>query len=87
MQQTTNAKPEIDWVNTIFLTSTPVIAAILSFIYFKTHGFEWAQIALAIVFYFATGIAITAGYHRLLAHRRAPRRQVAVRGRQMHERI
>jgi stearoyl-CoA desaturase (delta-9 desaturase) len=69
MQQTTNAKPEIDWVNTIFLTSTPVIAAILSFIYFKTHGFEWAQIALAIVFYFATGIAITAGYHRLLSHR------------------
>jgi stearoyl-CoA desaturase (delta-9 desaturase) len=69
MQQTTNAKPEIDWVNTIFLTSTPVIAAILSFIYFKTHGFEWTQIALAIVFYFATGIAITAGYHRLLSHR------------------
>src|ERR1700741_3687252 len=69
MQQATNAKPEIDWVNTIFLTTTPIIAVILSFIYFKTHGFEWTQIALAIVFYFATGIAITAGYHRLLSHR------------------
>jgi stearoyl-CoA desaturase (delta-9 desaturase) len=60
---------EIDWVNTLFLTLTPVAAVILSWIYFKGHGIEYAQILMAIAFYFITGIAITAGYHRLLAHR------------------
>jgi stearoyl-CoA desaturase (Delta-9 desaturase) len=58
---------EIDWVNTLFLT--PIIAIILSWIYFKGHGVEYSQIFLAISFYFITGIAITAGYHRLLSHR------------------
>ncbi len=62
-------KKQYDWVNIIFLTSTPVLALILSFIFFKGHGFVWSQIALAIAFYFITGISITAGYHRLLAHR------------------
>lgn len=69
MQTQLQTKAEIDWVNTLFLTSTPLIAAILSFFYFKTHGIEWSQILLAIAFYFITGIAITAGYHRLLSHR------------------
>ena len=63
------AKPEIDWVNTLFLTLTPVIGVILSWIYFKGHGLEYSQILLAIGFYFITGIAVTAGYHRLLSHR------------------
>jgi len=62
-------KREYDWVNIIFLTSTPVIALTLSFLFFKEHGVVWSQIALAIAFYFITGISITAGYHRLLAHR------------------
>ncbi|MGZ3807775.1 MAG: acyl-CoA desaturase, partial [Bacteriovorax sp.] len=60
---------EIDWVNTVFLTSTPIIGLILSWIYFKGHGFEWSQILLAIAFYFITGISITAGYHRLISHK------------------
>lgn len=62
-------KLEIDWVNTLFLTLTPVSALLLSWLYFSTHGLELAQILLAVIFYFATGIAITAGYHRLLSHR------------------
>jgi len=62
-------KLEIDWVNTLFLTLTPVIAIILSWIYFKRHGIEYSQILMAVGFYFITGIAITAGYHRLLSHR------------------
>ncbi|MBP9680839.1 MAG: fatty acid desaturase [Bacteriovorax sp.] len=69
MQKQLQKNSEIDWVNTLFLTSTPLIAIILSFFYFKTHGIEWSQILLAIAFYFITGIAITAGYHRLLSHR------------------
>jgi stearoyl-CoA desaturase (delta-9 desaturase) len=62
-------KGELDWVNIAFLTSTPVIAAILSYFYFKTNGIQWQQIILAIVFYYATGMSITAGYHRLISHR------------------
>ncbi|MFA6238475.1 MAG: fatty acid desaturase [Bacteriovorax sp.] len=62
-------KLEIDWVNSLFLTLTPVAAVALSWIYFKGHGFELSQIILGIIFYFATGIAITAGYHRLLSHK------------------
>jgi stearoyl-CoA desaturase (delta-9 desaturase) len=65
----TKKKPELDWVNILFLTLTPVAATILSYIYFKNNGLQWSQIALAVVFYFATGIAITAGYHRLISHK------------------
>ncbi|MBC7540961.1 MAG: fatty acid desaturase [Bacteriovorax sp.] len=62
-------KLQIDWVNTLFLTLTPVAAVILSWIYFRGHGVQYSQILLAVAFYFITGIAITAGYHRLLSHR------------------
>jgi len=62
-------KLKIDWVNTIFLTTTPILAVVLCFIYFKGHGFEWKQILLAIIFYYITGLSITAGYHRLISHR------------------
>jgi stearoyl-CoA desaturase (delta-9 desaturase) len=62
-------KIQIDWVNSLFLTLTPVAAVILSWMYFSGHGVQYSQILLAVAFYFITGIAITAGYHRLLSHR------------------
>lgn len=62
-------KQEIDWVNTLFLTLTPVLAVVFSWMYFSNNGIELSQILLAIVFYFATGISITAGYHRLISHK------------------
>jgi len=60
---------KIDWVNTLFLTLSPIVAIILSTIYFTKNGLEWSQVLLAIAFYFITGMSITAGYHRLFAHR------------------
>lgn len=69
MESRIDKKLEIDWVNTLFLTLTPVAALVLCWIYFKSHGLEYSQIALAIVFYYITGISITAGYHRLFSHR------------------
>jgi stearoyl-CoA desaturase (delta-9 desaturase) len=60
---------KLDWVNTIFLTTTPVAAVALSWIFFKNNGLVWSQIALAVVFYFVTGMSITGGYHRLFSHR------------------
>lgn len=65
----TKKVPQLDWVNTIFLTSTPVLAIALSWIFFKNNGVVWSQIALAVVFYFITGMSITGGYHRLFSHK------------------
>lgn len=62
-------KKTIDWVNTIFLISTPIVAIVLSAIYFAQNGLQWSQIALAVIFYFATGLSITGGYHRLFSHK------------------
>ena len=61
--------PKLDWVNAIFLTTTPIAAIVLSWVFFKNNGLVWSQIALAVVFYFITGMSITGGYHRLFAHR------------------
>lgn len=60
---------KIDWVNTLFLTLSPITAFSLSWIFFKNNGFVVSQIVLAVLFYFATGLSITGGYHRLLSHR------------------
>jgi stearoyl-CoA desaturase (delta-9 desaturase) len=65
----TSQLQNIDWVNTLFLTLTPLTALLSSWIYFSNNGIELSQILLAIAFYFLTGLAITAGYHRLLSHR------------------
>jgi stearoyl-CoA desaturase (delta-9 desaturase) len=62
-------KPKIDWVNTLFLTLTPVAAIAFVALHLKVDGFIWQQWLLALGFYFATGLSITAGYHRLFSHR------------------
>ena len=67
--QSIKKKKQIDWVNTIFLTTTPVVAIVLGAIYFAQNGLQWSQIALAVIFYFATGLSVTGGYHRLFSHR------------------
>ena len=59
----------IDFVNFFFLFLTPIAAVISSVIWIKTSGFHWGQLLMAIAFYFATGMSITAGYHRLFAHK------------------
>jgi stearoyl-CoA desaturase (delta-9 desaturase) len=61
-------KKQIDWVNVYFLTLTPILAVLLTIIYFLHNDLAWPQIILFIVFYFITGISITAGYHRLFSH-------------------
>lgn len=60
---------EISWVNTIFLTVTPILG-IGGVIYsLATTGFHWGNFLLFLVMAILTGLAITAGYHRLFAHR------------------
>lgn len=59
----------LDWINTAFLILTPLFAVVLSAVYFKNNGLQWTQIALALGFYFVTGMSITGGYHRLFSHK------------------
>ncbi|MDD0852859.1 fatty acid desaturase [Halobacteriovorax sp. GB3] len=56
-------------VNTTFLVSTPLLALGLGGYVLATEGLQWQQLLLAIVYYFITGLSITAGYHRLFSHR------------------
>jgi stearoyl-CoA desaturase (Delta-9 desaturase) len=58
-----------DWVNTLFLTLTPIVGSILLWVHIKYEGFNPQLLFGAVFFYFLCGLGITAGYHRLLAHR------------------
>lgn len=59
----------ISWVNTSFLISTPIIAALGTYYYFLHFEFTWQLFALFVFMYISTGMAITGGYHRLFAHK------------------
>ncbi|MDO4896088.1 MAG: fatty acid desaturase [Moraxella sp.] len=61
--------PPINWVPAIVLLSTPILAIILVPWYLWTHGVNPA-VWTAFAFFMAwTGLSITAGYHRLWAHK------------------
>lgn len=60
---------DIDWVNFFFLFLSPLAAAFLIYFWIKLDGFDYGQILMGILFYFITGISITAGYHRLFSHK------------------
>ncbi|MBV9080201.1 MAG: fatty acid desaturase [Elusimicrobia bacterium] len=59
----------VDWVNTAFLTLTPVIAIGGTAFLAVHHAIHWATVWFAVVMAVITGIAITGGYHRLFAHK------------------
>ncbi|EFA78019.1 delta 9 fatty acid desaturase [Heterostelium album PN500] len=55
----------INWIHFILLTSTPIIALIGFF----TVPLSRATFIWSVIYYHITGMGITAGYHRLFAHR------------------
>lgn len=60
---------KINWMNTLFLTLSPLAAVVgLSYLFWQggLHGETWL---LAVVMALVSGIGITAGYHRLLSHK------------------
>lgn len=60
---------ELNLFNLIFLSSIPVIGAILLILHIVYEGFNpWLLIPAAVMYVF-TGFSITGGYHRLFAHR------------------
>ncbi|MDP6334467.1 MAG: fatty acid desaturase [Candidatus Poseidoniaceae archaeon] len=61
---------KINWLNTIFLISTPILAllgVILDWSYFGAPGL--LEFVIFMSFYYACGLSITVGYHRLFSHR------------------
>lgn len=61
--------PPINWIPAIVLLSTLFLALTLVPWYLWTYGVHWSVWVVFAFFMAWTGLGITAGYHRLLAHR------------------
>jgi stearoyl-CoA desaturase (delta-9 desaturase) len=59
----------INWTNTLFLTLTPLFAITSTIFIIASGHLQIATVILAVLLMGATGLAITAGYHRLFSHR------------------
>ncbi len=59
---------KVDWVNSTFLISTLLIALIGVPVYIVKFGMDWFLGGLFLLYFIATGLSITLGYHRLFSH-------------------
>src|SRR3989338_185054 len=59
----------VNWRNFIFFAGTFSVAIIGVPIYSYVYGIQAPDVALFVFWVFASGLGITVGYHRLLAHR------------------
>ncbi len=57
-----------DRVNITFIAAVHV-AAVAAVVYSALIGVGWVSVALAVVWYWCSGLSITGGYHRLFSHR------------------
>jgi len=64
-------KPEwkLDILNASFLCGTPILAVIGAYWYTVNFGISFIEIGILLLMYIASGLSITAGYHRLFSHR------------------
>ena len=60
---------KIDILNASFLCLTPILAIVGIIWYSINYGISWAEISILFFMYLASGLSITAGYHRLFSHR------------------
>ncbi|MDP1835855.1 MAG: fatty acid desaturase [Chlamydiales bacterium] len=58
-----------NWSSGLFIIIYHVALAIALPIYLWFHGISWSMVAFSAVLLYATGLSITAGYHRFYAHR------------------
>jgi stearoyl-CoA desaturase (delta-9 desaturase) len=59
----------VNWPTTLFLILTPLFGIAGSAWWLASGRFHWATVALFFATWAATAMGITAGYHRLFAHR------------------
>ncbi|MFD2167290.1 fatty acid desaturase [Thalassotalea euphylliae] len=62
-------KPPIIWLNVAVFAITFLFAAIAVPYRAITHGFDGAEITMAVICFIYCGMSITAGYHRLWSHK------------------
>lgn len=62
-------KWKLNPLNSVFLIGTPILALIGGIWYLMNHGISWQEPLIFVLMYLATGLSITAGYHRLFSHR------------------
>ncbi len=58
----------VKWVTSSFLILTALIAVTVVPVHIYRHGIDAFQWALFLFYFFATGLSITLGYHRLFSH-------------------
>lgn len=67
--QTGESRPPVDWVPAVVLIGTFAAALLLVPLYGVAVGYSMASWVWFAIFLVASGLSITAGYHRLWAHR------------------
>ncbi len=60
---------KIHWVNTLFLTITPIVGITGLITLICLDLFTWQTALFAMIFAYINGLCITAGYHRLFSHK------------------
>ncbi len=68
-QNQPHSVPKVIWANVVFFASMAVLALVGAPFYVWKCGLSWQEVSLFVFFVAATGLSITVGYHRLLAHR------------------
>ena len=68
MSEPAESRPII-WLNVLYIVVVPLVVVPTSVWYIATHGVTWLEFAVAVTMWWATGLSITAGYHRLFSHR------------------
>lgn len=69
MSDSSEKRPPINWYGAVVLLATPLLALILVPMYTWHNDFSTAAWVSFVVLVILNGMAITAGYHRLWAHR------------------
>src|SRR5262245_5149687 len=62
-------RPPLNWPVLMFLLGTFLVALIGTPWYLLTVGLGWPEALTFLVLYLFTGLSVTAGYHRLFAHK------------------
>lgn len=60
---------EIKWLNMVFLLGTLLIALVGTPWYLYEVGLGWPEVVTGFVLWLFVGLSVTAGYHRLFAHK------------------
>ena len=58
----------INWVTSSFLIGTFILTLTAVPAYLWFYGLNWFQVVLFVTMFYATGMSITLGYHRLFSH-------------------